>query len=441
MEITTSRTGEQLVLSLTGRMDGTGAQQVTTAIQQNLTDHDHALIFDLGGVDYLSSAGLRVFQESARKMKMRKGQIAVCRLQEFVRKLFVAGGFLRLLEEFPDTGSALAATAGHGGAAAGDVRISGNGWTLTASHLADTRGTLHVSGNLQALMTGAITADDVRESRVEPTTFSLGTGAPAPDKEAVLPLLGEMLQAGGAICWIPTDGNLTTDFFTPGDLASSGLNVYSLYRASFNGPCTDVLRVTPEKAGSLTLSMVYDAVFSYLRTSSPNYSGVCAVVIKGTVKGVCSSDLKTSILAAAAHQKEQAVPKNPAAHSMMELPTVGTVAESVSVADVKPRYEGDSLVAIGYGIDRQAAADSFIPETLAPLIFSNPRAPSDSPFLYTKGTIYHNLPWDGAAPFEEQVRSAIAGGGFSAMHNLLNITALQSAVVGIIPVQEIQIEP
>ena len=53
MEISASRTGEQLVLVLAGRMDGTGAQQVTAAIQQNLTDHDTALIFDLGGVDYL----------------------------------------------------------------------------------------------------------------------------------------------------------------------------------------------------------------------------------------------------------------------------------------------------------------------------------------------------------------------------------------------------
>ena len=94
MEISASRTGEFPVLTLTGRMDGTWAQQVTDAIRRNLTDHDTALIFDPGGVDSLSSAGLRVIQENSLTMKERGGHIAVCPSQEFVRKLFSAGGVL-----------------------------------------------------------------------------------------------------------------------------------------------------------------------------------------------------------------------------------------------------------------------------------------------------------------------------------------------------------
>ena len=101
MAISASRTGEQLVPVLAGRMDGTGAQQVIAAIQQNLTDHGTDLLFDLGGVDNLRSAGLRTFQESARRIKERNGRIAVCRLQDFVRKRFISGGFLRILPDYP----------------------------------------------------------------------------------------------------------------------------------------------------------------------------------------------------------------------------------------------------------------------------------------------------------------------------------------------------
>jgi hypothetical protein len=50
MDITARKAGEQLVLSLSGRMDGTGAQQVASAIRQHLNDHDTAIIFDLGVV-------------------------------------------------------------------------------------------------------------------------------------------------------------------------------------------------------------------------------------------------------------------------------------------------------------------------------------------------------------------------------------------------------
>ena len=110
MEITARRAGEQLVLSLSGRMDGAGAQQAAAAIQQNLNDHDTAIIFDLGGVDYLSSAGLRVFQDSIRKMKERKGSVAVCSLHEFVRKLLTSGGFIKVLAVYPTVEDALAGT-------------------------------------------------------------------------------------------------------------------------------------------------------------------------------------------------------------------------------------------------------------------------------------------------------------------------------------------
>ncbi|PKG31379.1 STAS domain-containing protein, partial [Methanoregula sp.] len=383
MEITASRTGQRLVLTLTGRMDGAGARQVTAAIRQNLTDHDQALIFDLGGVEYLSSAGLRVFQECAQKMKERRGRIAICRLQDFVRKLFVSGGFLRILEEFPDSGSALAATAGSEGPADTGTTMAGAGWTLMADHHAGAGGVLHVSGNLPAIINGTVTAADLRESVVKPVTFAIGIGALAATKKAAIPLTGEMMEAGGAVCWIPADGNLTMDFFTPGDLASSGMNVYTLYRVSFTGPFTDVLRIAPETPEGLPLSMVYDAVLTYLRKRYPDFRGVCAVVIKGTIRGVCSADLKTPILAAAAGRTGPAATASPGAHSMMELPTAATVADTVSAVDVHPKYGGDTLVAIGYGIDREAAQKAFGPETLAPLVVANPRASSAGPFLYT----------------------------------------------------------
>jgi anti-anti-sigma factor len=386
MEITASRTGQRLVLTLTGRMDGAGARQVAAAIQQNLTDHDHALIFDLAGVDYLSSAGLRVFQEYAQKMKVRKGRIAVCRLQDFVRKLFVSGGFLRILEEFPDTGSALAAMAGGDSPANAGTSIAGAGWTLTAEHRSGEGGVLHVSGNLQAVINGTVTAADLHASAVHPTTFAIGTGALAPTKEAAIPLPGEMLQAAGAVCWIPTDGNLTTDFFTPGDLTSSGMNAFTLYRASFSGPFTDVLRIAPEKPDGLSLTMIYDAVLMYLRRQYPDFSGVCAVVIKGTIRGVCSADLKTSILDAAAAAKAAPAASH-GVHSMMEHPAARTLADTISSVDVNPKYAGDTLVAIGYGIDLQVAQGTFGGESVAPLVISNPRAPSTGPFLYTKGAI------------------------------------------------------
>ena len=263
MEITASRIQAQLVLTLTGRMDGTGAQQVTAAIQQNLTDHDTVILFELGGVDYLSSAGLRVFQESARKMKERNGHVAVCGLQDFVRKLFTSGGFFRVITEYPTKEDALKGTA-PASASAGEVRITGNGWTLSAQHLPGAPGPLTVTGNLQAFHDGRITAGDVCEVTPAPTGFWTGIGAIAKTRGEALPLLGEMVQAKGTVYWIPTDGNSNPDFFTAKDLETSGMKTFALFSASFSGPFTDILRITSEKPEGMTLAEVYAAIFRYL---------------------------------------------------------------------------------------------------------------------------------------------------------------------------------
>jgi anti-anti-sigma factor len=437
MEIIARRSGEQLVFALTGRMDGTGAQQVSAAIQQNLTDHDLVLIFDMGGVDYLSSAGLRVFQESARKMKERNGRIAVCRVQDFVRKLFASGGFFRLLADYPDVESAIAAMAVTAIPVPAGRKIAGAGWTLEASHLSDTEGTLVVTGDLQALYTGKVTAADVREVRVPPGGFGAGTAAMAESAGAASPLVGEMVQADGTVYWIPTDGNLNPDFFTGQDLQSSGMKSFALYMASFSGPFSDVLRITPDKEGGMTLHEVYGAIFEYLRQQYPDFSGACAVVLKATVGGLCSSDMKTSVIAAAAERAAKGPVPMPSGHTVTEYPFDGTVVEKVSAVDVKPKYSGDILISVGYGIDTAAAAKTFSKEVLAAAMFSDPRTGSNAPFLYNKGIVYKNLPWDSTKPFEEQVKKAPSAGEFAAVHNLLNITTVRSAVAGVIPLKSI----
>lgn len=438
MEISASRTGEQLVLVLAGRMDGTGAQQVTAAIQQNLTDHDTALIFDLGGVDYLSSAGLRTFQESARRMKERNGRIAVCRLQDFVRKLFASGGFLRILSDYPTVEAALAGTARAATPPAGEVKIAGPGWTVSAQRLTGTPGALTVTGNLKNLHAGKISLADVKETQVSSGGFCTGIGAMAKTREAASPLLGEMVQAGGTVYWIPTDGNSNTDFFTAQDLASSGMKTFTLFSASFNDPFADLLRITSEKPEGMTIPEVYAAIFRYLREQYPAFSGACGVCLKATIGGLCSSDLRHPLLAAAEDRAAKGPEQMPGGRTVTEYPLEGTVIEKVSVVDVKPRYSGDILISIGYGLDPVTAQKTFSQEQLAALSYTNARAGSSGLFLYNKGLVFRSLPWDNAKPFGEQLCTAPAKGDFVAMHNLLGVTTVKSAVAGILPFSAIR---
>lgn len=441
MDITASRSGEQLVLSLAGRMDGTGAQQVAAAIQQNLNDHDTAIIFDLGGVDYLSSAGLRVFQDSIRKMKERNGQVAVCRLQDFVRKLLNSGGFLKVLASYPSVEEALAGTRKSPMSAAGEIRIAGNGWSLSAKHLSDNPCTLSVTGDLRAVHEGNVTVQDVRVNPGCFHGFCVGIGAMGKDREMAGPLAGEMVSLAGTAYWIPTDGHLTPDFFTADDFESSGMKSYSLFNVAFTGPFSDIVRVSSEQPDGMTLAEVYDGIFQYLKEKYPGWKGICAVTMKATIGGLCSSDMKTSILAAAADHHAKGPVAMPGGRTVTELPFNGSVQENISVIDVHPRYSGDVLISAGYGIDLAVAGKAYPAGEPAPLFYSDARAPGATVFLYNKGAVFKNLQWDNARDFETQIGTAPGAGEFVALHNLLAITRVKSALIGLLPVTSVRKEP
>jgi anti-anti-sigma factor len=440
MEITARRAGEQLVLALVGRMDGTGAQQVASAIQQQLNDHDTAIIFDLGGVDYLSSAGLRVLQDSIRKMKERKGQVAVCRLQEFTKKILKTGGFLPILSVYPEVEDALADIRKKKSPSAGGTSITGNGWSLSAEHCSDKPCTLSVTGDLRAVHDGNVTTSDVQVSRGGSGMFCIGIGAMGKNRDSAAPLLGEMISIGGTVYWIPTDGHLTPDYFTAEDSGASGMKSFSLFNVAFSGPFTDMIRISSEKPEGMTLAELYEGIFRYAEQRYPGYRGICALAMKATIGGLCSSDLKTSLLAASAEQAARGPVAMPVGKTMTELPFDGSVSERISVIDVKSRYGGDILIGVGYGIDLKIAGKAFPTDDLAPLFYTDERRAGNGTFLYTKGAVFKNLTWDNTAKFEAQVGTVLEAGEFVAMHNLLGITKLKSALVGIAPVSAIKKE-
>ena len=66
---------KKLTITLTGRLDTTTAPQLETELKQNISGVE-ALILDFSGLEYLSSAGLRVLL-SAQKVMNRQGNMTV----------------------------------------------------------------------------------------------------------------------------------------------------------------------------------------------------------------------------------------------------------------------------------------------------------------------------------------------------------------------------
>jgi len=87
--------GNQLTMVLGGRLDTTTAPMLETELKQNISGVEE-LVLDLSGLEYLSSAGLRVLL-SAQKVMNRQGSMLVRNVNETIMEIFEITGFVDVL--------------------------------------------------------------------------------------------------------------------------------------------------------------------------------------------------------------------------------------------------------------------------------------------------------------------------------------------------------
>ena len=98
MEITESVLHGTPFLVLRGRLDGLGAPAVEEKVTALLSSGATRLVFDCSGIEYASSAGLRVFLSAAKKLKNAGGRCGFAALTPPLREIFEISGFLDVLE-------------------------------------------------------------------------------------------------------------------------------------------------------------------------------------------------------------------------------------------------------------------------------------------------------------------------------------------------------
>lgn len=98
MEITDSVLHGIPVLVLRGRLDGVTAPAVEQKIATLLASDATRLVLDCSGIEYASSAGLRVFLSAAKKLKTAGGRCGFAALTPPMTEIFKISGFLDVLE-------------------------------------------------------------------------------------------------------------------------------------------------------------------------------------------------------------------------------------------------------------------------------------------------------------------------------------------------------
>ena len=95
MTIEIKRNSEETIIELVGRLDTTTAPVLDKTINEDI-EADKNVVLDIKGLEYISSAGLRVLLSAQKKMQ-KAGSMKVINVCEAVMEVFEMTGFADIL--------------------------------------------------------------------------------------------------------------------------------------------------------------------------------------------------------------------------------------------------------------------------------------------------------------------------------------------------------
>lgn len=107
MKIETMQQNDVTILSLSGNLDALTSNTITDHIKNLITNKNVKLVADMNGVDYTSSAGLRVLLAATKETRSLNGDMRLANIQPNVQKVLSLSGFTSILKIFADVDSAV----------------------------------------------------------------------------------------------------------------------------------------------------------------------------------------------------------------------------------------------------------------------------------------------------------------------------------------------
>jgi anti-anti-sigma factor len=218
MNIAITREDTGALARLIGRLDGEGALQLAEALEALLREGRRTVTLDLSGVTYLSSPGVQALQHASQDYAAARAELMLSAPSPQATTALAPTDLLpRLLAPAVTPAGAPA------GSAPGGAERTRDDWQVPPS-LA-TRGSYEVSnrdaraelsirvhGGIEARERVWIDSSDYQGFELGETTFGLGIGALAENREEAAPRLGEIVAAAGAVAHLPTVGLQVPDF-------------------------------------------------------------------------------------------------------------------------------------------------------------------------------------------------------------------------------------
>jgi anti-sigma B factor antagonist len=109
MEIKQEKKGDVIVLNVSGRLDATTAPDLESELVPLIEKNGKKIVINVDGLEYISSAGLRIMLLGMKMIKKVEGQMMLCEMKDHIREIFEIAGFLPIFTIVDTEEDALAA--------------------------------------------------------------------------------------------------------------------------------------------------------------------------------------------------------------------------------------------------------------------------------------------------------------------------------------------
>lgn len=419
------------VLRPARRLDHHGSIEFSRQVEacdRNARPH---LVLDLSGVEYISSAALRVLVLELKHRQAAGGSVTLAAPRPYVLNVLRISGMESTLRVVPDLASAGGGAAAPDGASEWSAAESfGGDWgrmRVLAGSPAPTY--IEVAGDIEDVLRATVSPEHVFSKQFSHKAYSIGLGGLGEQLEDYYTLMGEMMTVGGSMVWLPCDGHGVPDFLIPKNDAGQVL-MRSGFNASLAGQFNEYVAFEAARPEGLSIAQLYRLLFDQARRRRPEFKGAIGLAMRCQMPALFGAGVvRAPVLA---NRPENALPiTDPSNFSAwFEF-------------DREPRHREVTGLVVGVGVDLSFDLSGYTTENFRRTFYINPanREASDMS-LHNHVVAFDPLPMPAeGCSLESEIAHVLDEGRFRDMRHLLDASTVSRAVIGVMYVQDFRNDP
>jgi len=430
MDIKSHQVNSILQLTLSGRLDTFGSNELEKVFADQINLDVLCVVIDMAQVDYISSAGLRILMSRMKKLKSRQGAMALCGIQPFCKDVLESTGLADLFLQFERVSDAEQFCRQlHDGISCARQwdqtdPIEINGGTLIFQQASSDAAALTVAGDLKNIQHAKITPDEMYAIPYKPREYSIGIGGMGAKPDDCFSIMGDMITAGHMIAWRPTDSHHLPDFLVPRS-DTVRLPLQTAFRVSLSGSFNEWVLFDSNHENGTPLKHLYKELFRISKERRKDYKGVLALVMRVQCNHVSGSSLRRAPIESMA----------PANGKLIDHPSN---IEEWFISDKERTSESSGLLC-AFGANLKDDLSDFDEELFNRVFYLNPfNAPTQTQRIHANGILFQRFPLDARpSDIHTEASKLIDQGQFVDTCRISDSTEIVRAVIGIAYIQSI----